>query len=67
MRFQSVLIILLALFAGAFGMFHSSIRGVATVDATTGEIIWVPVPDDSYWNSRIMKRICVFCRGHDRI
>ncbi|KAK6014851.1 hypothetical protein OSTOST_19757 [Ostertagia ostertagi] len=67
MRFQGILIIFLGLFAGAFGLFQSSIRGIATVDASTGQIIWVPVPDDDYWSSRVMKRICVFCRGHDRI
>ncbi|XGW03061.1 hypothetical protein V3C99_014790 [Haemonchus contortus] len=67
MRFQGILFILLLVLSGAFCLFQSSIRGIPTVDASTGKVIWVPVPDDDYWNSRIIKRICVFCRGHDRI
>ncbi|KAK6756452.1 hypothetical protein RB195_014707 [Necator americanus] len=67
MRFYAILIILLgALACGAMGLFRSSMRGIATVDADTGDIVWIPMPGDMARNPIANKRVCVFCRGHDR-
>ncbi|RCN32387.1 hypothetical protein ANCCAN_21804 [Ancylostoma caninum] len=66
MRFQAILLVLLGVLATASGLFRSSMRGIATVDADTGDIVWIPVPGDTARDPIAHKRVCVFCRGFER-
>ncbi|WKY11376.1 hypothetical protein Q1695_003161 [Nippostrongylus brasiliensis] len=67
MRFHGLLLMLLGLCASALslGLFGSAVRGIASVNPDTGEVIWIPMARDGQ-ESTDRKRICVFCRDPER-
>ncbi|VDM82041.1 unnamed protein product [Strongylus vulgaris] len=57
MRIHAILLFLFGIVAGAFGLFRSSMRGIATVDENTGDIVWIPMPGDIARNPIANKRL----------
>ncbi|CAJ0591565.1 unnamed protein product [Cylicocyclus nassatus] len=66
MRIYAILLVMLGMVVGSLGLFRSSLRGIATVDQDTGDIVWVPMPGDIERNMIANKRVVSDAYSADR-
>ncbi|CAO78747.1 Neuropeptide-Like Protein [Caenorhabditis elegans] len=62
MRFFGFFVLLVAVFAPSLAIFRSPSRGMTSIDENSGDVIWVPIPQDGLLGNG-GRRKCLFCRG----
>ncbi|EFO87946.1 hypothetical protein CRE_05385 [Caenorhabditis remanei] len=65
MRFFGFFILFFAVFAPSLAIFRSSSRGMTSIDENSGDVIWVPIPEERLFEDG-GRRKCLFCRGGRR-
>ncbi|CAO4376047.1 hypothetical protein L5515_005673 [Caenorhabditis briggsae] len=63
MQFFGFFVLFFAVFAPSMAIFRSPSRGMTSIDENSGDVIWVPIPQESLLAENGGRRKCLFCRG----